>query len=53
MDFSELFKERFSVRKFSDRPIPRETLENLREAGRVAPTAHPAMKPLSGLVEWL
>ncbi len=37
MDFSELSKERFSVRKFSDRPIPRETLEEILEAGRGQP----------------
>ncbi len=33
MDFSELSKDRFSVRKFSDRPIPRETLVAILEAG--------------------
>lgn len=40
MNFSELSRNRFSVRRFSDRPVPREVLEDILEAGRVAPTAH-------------
>ena len=39
MDFTELAKKRFSVRKFDDRPIEDETLQAILEAGRLAPTA--------------
>lgn len=39
MDFLKLAKERYSVRKFSDRKVEREKLEAILEAGRCAPTA--------------
>lgn len=39
MDFLELAKERYSVRKFKDTPIEPEKLDKIIEAGRVAPTA--------------
>lgn len=39
MDFKELVKARYSVRKFSDRQIEKETLDTILEAGRLAPTA--------------
>lgn len=39
MEFIQLAKERYSVRKFSDRKIERETLDLILEAGRLAPTA--------------
>lgn len=39
MSFSELAKERYSVRKYSDRPIEKEVLDQILEAGNVAPTA--------------
>ena len=39
MDFLELAKERYSVRKFTDRAIEPEKLEQILEAGNVAPTA--------------
>ncbi|MDO4650924.1 MAG: nitroreductase family protein [Eubacteriales bacterium] len=39
MSFFELAHERYSVRKFSDRPVEQEKLEHILEAGRVAPTA--------------
>lgn len=38
-DFLELAKARFSVRKFSDRPLEPEKLDKILEAGNVAPTA--------------
>lgn len=38
MDFMELAKTRYSVRKFDDRPIEKETLDIILEAGNVAPT---------------
>lgn len=38
-DFTELAKERFSVRDYSDRPIEEEKLAAILEAGRLAPTA--------------
>ena len=39
MEFSELIKVRHSVRAFSDKPVKRELLEKILEAGRLAPTA--------------
>lgn len=39
MDFENLIKERFSVRKFSDKEIEQEKLDKILEAGRLAPTA--------------
>ena len=38
MNFMELAKTRYSVRKFDDRPIEKETLDLILEAGNVAPT---------------
>ena len=38
MDFLELAKKRYSVRKFKDQKIEKETLDKILEAGRVAPT---------------
>jgi len=40
MDFLELAKERYSVRKFEARPIPQEAVNKILAAGRLAPTAH-------------
>lgn len=40
MDFLHLAKEeRYSVRAFRDKPVEREKLEQILEAGRIAPTA--------------
>ena len=39
MSFLDLMKERYSVRKFSDKKVEDEKLELILEAGRVAPTA--------------
>lgn len=39
MDFLELCKNRYSVRKFSERAVEKEKLEKILEAGRLAPTA--------------
>ena len=39
MGFFELAKERFSVRKFTDKPIEKEKMDQILEAGRIAPTA--------------
>ena len=40
MDFAKLSAERYSLRKFSDRPVEAEKLAAILEAGRNAPTAH-------------
>ena len=40
MDFANLSAERYSLRKFSDRPVEAEKLALILEAGRNAPTAH-------------
>ena len=39
MELSKVIKERFSVRKFSDKMIEDEKLNEILEAGRIAPTA--------------
>lgn len=39
MDFERLAAERFSARKFSDRPVEKEKLMKILEVGRLAPTA--------------
>lgn len=39
MDFLKLAQERFSVRKYDARPVEPEKLEQVLEAGRLAPTA--------------
>lgn len=40
MDFQTLAAQRYSLRKFSDRPVEEEKLTAILEAGRVGPTAH-------------
>ena len=40
MDFAALSAARYSLRKFSDRPVEPEKLAAILEAGRSAPTAH-------------
>ncbi len=39
MDFLELAAARYSVRDFSDRPVPEQDLSKILEAARLAPTA--------------
>ncbi len=39
MDFLELAKTRYSVRKFSNKKVEQEKIDLILEAGRVAPTA--------------
>jgi nitroreductase len=39
MNFTDLAKERYSVRKFDPRPIEEEKLRAILEAGNLAPTA--------------
>lgn len=39
MSFEKLVKSRYSVRKFDPKPIEREKLMKILEAGRLAPTA--------------
>jgi nitroreductase len=39
MDVFEAIQERKSIRAYRDKPIPRETIERLLEAGRLAPSA--------------
>ncbi len=39
MDFLDLVKERYSVRRYSDQVVEQEKLDLILEAGRVAPTA--------------
>lgn len=39
MNFMDLAKERYSVRKYSERIVSKETLDKILEAGNIAPTA--------------
>lgn len=39
MTFLELAKARYSIRSFQDRPIEKEHMDKIMEAGHVAPTA--------------
>jgi len=39
MEFNDVVRKRFSVRKFSDKKIEKDKLEQILEAGRLAPTA--------------
>ena len=39
MDFKEVIRNRYSCKKYSDRAVEPEKLENILEAGRLAPTA--------------
>lgn len=39
MTFLELAEKRYSCKKYSDRRVPKEIVERILEAGRVAPTA--------------
>ena len=39
MDFLKLCADRYSLRSFADTPIPDEVLNQILEAGRLAPTA--------------
>lgn len=40
MDFASLSAERYSLRKYSDKPVEAEKLALILESGRNAPTAH-------------
>jgi len=42
MDAIKAMKERVSVRKYEDKPIPREVLEEIVDCGRLAPTGRNA-----------
>lgn len=39
MDVFEAIQQRKSIRAYRDKPVPRETIERLLEAGRLAPSA--------------
>ena len=40
MNFKDLTAQRYSLRKFSDRPVEDEKLQLILEAAQSAPTAH-------------
>lgn len=40
MDFAALAAQRYSLRKYSDRPVEQEKLDAILETGRNAPAAH-------------
>ena len=39
MEFLELIKKRHSCKKFSNKPISKEVIDEILKAGRLAPTA--------------
>lgn len=39
MNFSDVIKERYSCKKFSERQVEEEKLQKILQAGRLAPTA--------------
>lgn len=39
MDFLQLAENRYSVRKFTERPVEREIIDKILRAGMLAPTA--------------
>lgn len=39
MEFAEVIKDRYSCKKFDGRPVEKEQLDAILEAGRLAPTA--------------
>ena len=39
MEFTEVVKNRYSCKKYSDKPVPEDKLNAVLEAGRLAPTA--------------
>ena len=39
MEFTDLIRKRYSCKKFSDRPVEKDKLNAILEAGRLAPTA--------------
>ncbi len=39
MEFNQLIRDRYSVRKFSSQPVAADTVEAILEAARVSPTA--------------
>ncbi|MCR5294900.1 MAG: nitroreductase family protein [Lachnospiraceae bacterium] len=39
MEFKETIRKRYSCKKYSDRPLEKEKLDAILEAGRLAPTA--------------
>lgn len=39
MDYDDIIYSRYSIRKYSDRPVEKDKLNKILEAGRIAPTA--------------
>lgn len=39
MEYEDIIKNRYSVRKYSNRPVEQDKLHKILEAGRIAPTA--------------
>ncbi len=39
MEFTDVIKNRYSCKKFADKPVAKELLEAVLQAGRLAPTA--------------
>lgn len=51
MSFMELAEARYSVRKFTDKPVEKEELDAILRAGRIAPVGSrkiPEIKPFCG-----
>lgn len=39
MEFNDVIKNRYSVRKFSDKEVSQKLIEEILEVGRIAPSA--------------
>ena len=51
MDFNEVVRNRYSCRKFDGRKVEKETLNEILEAGRLAPTAKNLQEQIIYVVE--
>ncbi len=50
MEFIDLIKNRRSIRKYQDKPVPKEVLQELLDCARLAPTAANGQQWLIGCV---
>ncbi len=51
MEFKEVIRKRYSCKKYSERPVEREKLQAILEAGRTAPTAKNLQEQMIYVVE--
>ena len=51
MEFSKVVKNRYSCKKFGDRKVGKDKIEQILEAGRLAPTAKNLQEQMIYVVE--